>query len=616
MALVAWACVPLYVRAQTVQAAELVGEAERTRQNDPEAALVLVQRALPLLEAGADRDSRVKAEVIRCWAATEVEGDSIAAYASSLLPLAEASGNATYVARARLCRGYAAELTGDISAAVADYDFVVRQAGTLRNDTLKAEALVLRGGARYYRGEFNTALSDLNVAYKIFSAIGHEGRRRYTLNAFANIYADPRVAEFDKALEYYRQLLAANTARGAEREMAVDYFNLGSTLENQGRLNEALVEYRHGLDLDMKRNDPDEVAEDRRAIAVALYKMNRPAEALRLLDLALAHVRTTRDVEMLSRIRLSRGVVLRMLGRSTEALHELDLARAQFVAKSNPRFLERTEQERALAHAALGNWQEAYLASASQSRLQRALSDSSRNEQSSRLRAQFDADKKEAENEALLRENAASARIRNLQMAVLALSALVITVLLVQAWRQIQHARRLRITAMTDELTQLLNRRSLMLVANEQFREARARHSHLGVLAIDIDHFKKINDNYGHPAGDAVLRRIAAAVQAVLRVGDHVGRTGGEEFVAILPHTTDSAVDDVANRIREAIEATDFSDIDADLRVTASIGTAVSDDTDMTFSNTIKRADDSLYRAKEGGRNRVETAGAAAGGAR
>jgi diguanylate cyclase (GGDEF)-like protein len=126
-----------------------------------------------------------------------------------------------------------------------------------------------------------------------------------------------------------------------------------------------------------------------------------------------------------------------------------------------------------------------------------------------------------------------------------------------------------------------------------------------------VDHFKSINDRFGHDAGDTVLRRVADAARRALREGDHLGRTGGEEFVAILPDAPASAASPVAERIRAAVERTSFADIEPALVVTVSVGIAAWTHTDLDFHATCRRADDSLYRAKAAGRNRVELAAAA-----
>jgi diguanylate cyclase (GGDEF)-like protein len=123
-----------------------------------------------------------------------------------------------------------------------------------------------------------------------------------------------------------------------------------------------------------------------------------------------------------------------------------------------------------------------------------------------------------------------------------------------------------------------------------------------------VDHFKRINDTFGHDVGDAVLRRVAQAARGALRHDDHIGRTGGEEFVVVLPHADAGQAVDVAERLRVAVERLDWSDVDAALRVTVSVGAAERVPADGDFAALARRADDSLYRAKEAGRNRVALA--------
>ncbi|HEX5726278.1 MAG TPA: GGDEF domain-containing protein, partial [Longimicrobiaceae bacterium] len=184
--------------------------------------------------------------------------------------------------------------------------------------------------------------------------------------------------------------------------------------------------------------------------------------------------------------------------------------------------------------------------------------------------------------------------------------------LVLLAVRQLRSARTLRVTALTDELTGLPNRRHLWRVAGDQVRAARRQGAGFAVLAMDIDRFKAINDSYGHDAGDAVLRRVAEGVRASLREVDTVGRVGGEEFVAILPGAGTAAATEVAERLRASVEGLDFSDLHPALRVTLSVGATVWRAEDAGVAATLKRADESLYRAKSLGRNRVEVAPAPA----
>lgn len=160
--------------------------------------------------------------------------------------------------------------------------------------------------------------------------------------------------------------------------------------------------------------------------------------------------------------------------------------------------------------------------------------------------------------------------------------------------------------AITDALTGLFNRREFRRRLNEEMGRARRFRRPLSLLMLDIDHFKAVNDTHGHPAGDEVLRVIAARVRASLRPTDHVARYGGEEFIVMQPETTPDGALATAERIRAAIAGTAVPiGLDRAVSATISVGTASFPDNADTEEELIAAADRALYAAKESGRNRV-----------
>ncbi|MDZ4184560.1 MAG: diguanylate cyclase [Desulfuromonadales bacterium] len=155
-----------------------------------------------------------------------------------------------------------------------------------------------------------------------------------------------------------------------------------------------------------------------------------------------------------------------------------------------------------------------------------------------------------------------------------------------------------------DELTGLHNRRYLMTRLGEEFERARRKGTALGLLMMDIDHFKIVNDTFGHPAGDEVLRSVGQTLASMLREYDVGGRYGGEEFAVILAETSPADMVKMAERIRERIEQLDRHGHATGIHITISIGVAVLKDDDTT-ETLLQRADTALYRAKETGRNRT-----------
>ena len=171
------------------------------------------------------------------------------------------------------------------------------------------------------------------------------------------------------------------------------------------------------------------------------------------------------------------------------------------------------------------------------------------------------------------------------------------------------HDRLQRLAAL-DPLTSVYNRRFGMARLREEFGRAVRMNMPLGILIFDIDHFKEVNDTYGHLVGDRVLTRVAQVARGVIREGDILLRYGGEEFLAVLPAAATADVTMLAERIRRIIEETSFIDGDQTLHVTISLGAAAYPETDITDEqDLIRSADKALYHAKQTGRNRVVTVG-------
>lgn len=165
--------------------------------------------------------------------------------------------------------------------------------------------------------------------------------------------------------------------------------------------------------------------------------------------------------------------------------------------------------------------------------------------------------------------------------------------------------------ATTDPLTGLANRRQLESVGRRAVREARRYGRPLAVVVGDVDHFKRVNDTYGHPAGDRVLQAVAGALRAEARGTDLVARLGGEEFVLLLPQTDADGALGLAERIRRRLEAAviDGGPGAGQLRVTLSLGVASLPVHGAELDALIAAADEALYAAKEGGRNRALVSG-------
>jgi two-component system cell cycle response regulator len=163
----------------------------------------------------------------------------------------------------------------------------------------------------------------------------------------------------------------------------------------------------------------------------------------------------------------------------------------------------------------------------------------------------------------------------------------------------------LRERANKDLLTMLPNRSAIFTALERELSRCHRDHRTVGVILLDIDHFKKINDTYGHFAGDAVLRETAARLRGNMRPYDHVGRYGGEEFLVVLPNCDLEQAAHQAERMRTKLNASSMIVDGAEMRVSASFGATVSDGSERSPDLFVRVADEALYKAKASGRNCV-----------
>jgi diguanylate cyclase (GGDEF)-like protein len=603
----------LAARVDSRELTKMLAEAERIHATDePKSREMLdaVHRALP--ESG-DPLLIAQAQLLECkWAAPPAAYRALAIG----LPAAERAKSVVLKAKLIVCRANALQSEGNATQAERDYTTAVTLARQAREGTVEAEALEELGFLQYTRGAMADALTNAQAAYRINTRLGDEKGRLDTLALIAHVYADAKVAQYDRAIEYYKQLVVEYEKHGLPIDVADTLYNIASTLETQGNYAAAEFHYRRALGAFEKLQRPGDIAYTQRSLGSALMKQGRAKEALSYFDAALAFYEKERDSGNVAFVKQFRGSAYRRLGLADKALQDLAVARRYYERENNTRFLEKNTEEAALVYEQLGDWWNAYEFRKRNAALGQELAASRRDELSSRLRVEFDTEKKEQENRALARENTLRAaalreaqRNQKLQRAVIALTALLAIALAVLFWRQLANTRRQRAMAMTDELTRLPNRRHILAVTETTFAAAKRDGHSVAVIILDIDGFKRINDTYGHAAGDEVLKTVARTCRLTLRPADQIGRIGGEEFLIVVHPATSAQATDIAERLRTAVERLELTAIADALRVTISLGVWLTNEYDV--SAAIAMADSLLYRSKENGRNRVEMAVAA-----
>lgn len=167
----------------------------------------------------------------------------------------------------------------------------------------------------------------------------------------------------------------------------------------------------------------------------------------------------------------------------------------------------------------------------------------------------------------------------------------------------------LREKASRDQLTGLLNHAEILSILSGQIDRAKREGGNISILMADLDHFKKVNDTYGHMAGDAVLRQASRRMRSMIRAYDYIGRYGGEEFLVVLPGCNEEQACHFAERLRQSVGDEKMDIPEGMIPVTISLGVAtLCKENPSDADSLVQAADLALYRAKENGRNRVETA--------
>lgn len=516
----------------------------------------------------------------------------------------------TSVALLHACRAAYLVLGTNSTLVEQAYDAAVEAAERSGDPMLRGQMLSLRSAAHSLSGEFAKSLVDALAAQNVLDDTKESFAIAANLQNVGIAYR--RMGETARAEEYLLRSLEDDEIRSRWAYQIVSLLQLGYLYDEVGRYDEARRMLGDAVTLCQRHESHADCGYARLALAGVEVGDGSPQRALAALDRAEADFAASGDPGDPTMVALVRGQAMARLGRDTEALALLDRAVATWTTEGNDRYLALALPERARLLERLGRESDA-IADLRRFIDSHANDDRLRAEQRTDfMREQFDASQREIENaelkarEALrLQEIEGLNTARRWQWTAISLAAVLVLVLVAVVLRQIAKARRLRLLAMTDPLTGLANRRHTDYRGSEAFKMARLTAQPFCVLAIDIDHFKAVNDTHGHAVGDTVLQRVGRECQRTLRKLDLMGRIGGEEFTGLLPETAEPAARLVAERLRLGVEAMDLDDVVPGLRVTISVGIAQMRDADPDFAGVLARADAAMYRAKQSGRNRV-----------
>lgn len=582
--------------ASSLAGQKILDSAEDLAGDNPKASLELltsIDKTIPLSET----DIHLRKNIIKCDILVDNDDPREALKLADSL-LGELNFKSELGLKLQLCRSSALEGLGESVKAETELMKILVDSRREGFREVEGQAQLKLGQILSYKNQFSLSLKQLTSAKHIFSALKLTHKERITLNSIAVLYG--RMGEHEKAINYFEEVLAQNKNLGKNRNIAVVLYNIGRRYEDLKKYDQALTYFNDALKIHSEMKNEKSQAIVERALGGLYNSMGKPELALKHLANALGTLERKNIIKSQAQLHLEFGKTYTLMKKPKEALDSL--AKAEEL--NTKAFSQQLASDIFLARSQIfektGQWKQAYESLGELKKSSDTLFKMKADEQLNRMNALFDI-------EMLQKELANSQYVQSLQLLALALTAGLLIFGVIFTIKQIKTARTMRELALTDEMTKIPNRRHIIEYGKQMLNTCQRQDKALSVVIFDIDHFKKINDTFGHAVGDEVIKKVAFIGRNSLRQEDMIGRIGGEEFLAILPFTGADAAREVAERIRLQIQKYNFSNISDKLQVTVSVGVVTQElpRASVSLDQLIHDADEALYNVKQNGRNGV-----------
>lgn len=453
------------------------------------------------------------------------------------------------------------------------------------------------------------AVVTLTQAYRASAAPQFRRQRVAAAGVLAAVMRS--AGDYDQALELNQEVIDWDMLHDASMELSVNRYLRGSVFSALGRYSDAINEFARAQQLSETLGDDQGVAFAEMSTCEAHIELGQLNAARRECDEAMHAFALSRSTDvfkesefLLARVDLAEGNARGALGRLNNVLdHDAtDLPQRKVGA---------IYRARAVARAALGDYRGAFDDLNQYLRRYTSENDLDRRLQAVAQRARFETDRQIERNASLqhdlnLSEENVVRRTQQLRATevIIGIGMISVALLIYVLLSTLRYRRTLTRLAEQDGLTGLPNRRQIIKLAEAVLKAAASDGQPVTIGLLDLDHFKTINDQFGHAVGDRVLREFSDLGRGLLRHGDVIGRWGGEEFLLVLPSTALDAAVEVTDRLRAAALLIELPESSDRLHVTFSAGLAT-DDGGRSLDQIVGCADAALYQAKHGGRDAV-----------
>jgi len=516
-------------------------------------------------------------------------------------------------------RGFSIESLGDLKLASEDYLNGLSVAQSLNDQKFIAQGLINMGAIYYQTNRYKMSLTVLNEALTIASKIDDEDLKGFINTELGILYG--YIGEREQSLKFYRRSYEHYSNIGKTAYAINALINIAVNYQDGDRYEEAIKVYKEIIDKSKGQEDKQLFYNVYMGLSSSYLRKEKPSPetAYQYLLIAEQYLAGVEQHSAVLNFLIDKSYVLEAMQRYDDALDSLIQAEKLFIGqkKQNIDFnYLAIIGLKAKIYRSLGHYETAYKIGSEYVDAYIKLLKNEKVAAVQEVRLKYESEQSKLQKKLLEKQSTnqelflleAETNNQNQQLYFL----LITIIVLVFAWLLYKLAkgqRRLLLNSRTDSLTGLTNRRRLLQCGNSLLTSAKKQKNELSLLMIDIDFFKKINDQYGHKQGDFVLQRISKLGLDMLRKQDVFARYGGEEFVILLPNTNKNRAISVAERFRLLVAEYDWQKEGGKIeKVTISVGVThhkKNKGEEITLTQLIKNADDQLYKAKAQGRNRI-----------
>jgi len=512
-------------------------------------------------------------------------------------------------------RGFTLENLGDADGAVENYLNGLEVAESLDDKKFIADGLVNLGAIYYLTEQYEKSLTMLNSALVIANTLDNnelKGSVNSELGILYSYMLNPK-----KSVKFYQASYEHFKKAGMELYALNSLQNIAINHMDEGRYEQAILLFEEIIESADKFSNNEILGGiyTRLAMSHAVKKIPNLDAAYQYITVAEKYLEGVQQYNALLNFNVNKAFVLEVMERYDEALKSLDIAE-KLLARN-------TKTKNTFSHYNLmylqsqvyyktQRYQQAYEKQSQY--LTRVFKDQQNTNMGKieELRLSFESEQADLQKKILEQEesvqimqlNDVTYHEKNLQLLIAFVALLIATL----AWfllKMVKNQKHLVHISQIDDLTGVVNRRRLMELGEQMFTQAKRNNQCFSVLMLDVDNFKVINDTFGHSVGDKVLKDIAGLANEIMREKDCFGRFGGEEFISLLPKTSQQNANDIAERLRLSVQNKIWSYKNLE-KVTVSIGiSSLENENDTSFSLLLKDADVMMYKAKNLGRNKV-----------